>query len=62
MFWDCSNYGQSSMCALWVAKDPLEILHHVDSCYSDQTVWMCRLISVLVGHICHFRFCYASVI
>ena len=40
-------WAESSLCAQWVAKDPMLI--HVDSEASDQTGWMPRLIWVFTG-------------
>ena len=49
--WSTQSY-QSSLCALWIAKDPM--LLHVDSQDSDQTEWMPRLIRVLTRCTGHF--------
>ena len=45
-------WPESSLCALWVAKDPKFL--HADSEDSDQTERMPRLIWVFAGQICHF--------
>ena len=53
--WASTQSDQSSLCTLWVAKDP--ILLHADSEDSDQPVRMPRLIWVLAG--CK-SFCWSS--
>ena len=45
-------WWESSLCALWIAKDPR--LLHADSKDSDQTGWKPRLIWVFAGPTCHF--------
>ena len=45
-------WSESSLCTLWVAKDPLFL--HADSEDSDQTLRMPRLIWVFAGHTGHF--------
>ena len=45
-------WSESSLCALWVAKDPSFL--HADSEDSDQTGRMPRLIWVFTGRTCHF--------
>ena len=50
--WKSTLTDQSSLGALWVAKDPNFL--HVDSEDSDQTGWMSRLTSVFAGCISHF--------
>ena len=46
------DWSESSLCALWVAKDPSFL--HADSEDTDQTGRMPRLIWILAGRICHF--------
>ena len=48
----CPVWSESSLCALWVAKDPSFL--HADSEDSDQTGRMPRLIWVFAGRTCHF--------
>ena len=45
-------WSESSLCAQWVAKDPIFL--HADSVDSDQTGRMPRLIWVFAGRTCHF--------
>ena len=44
----CPVWSESSLCTLWVLKDPSFL--HVDSEDFDQTGWMPRLIWVFAGH------------
>ena len=44
-------WSESSLCVLWVAKDPTFL--HADSEDSDQTGWMPRLIWVFDGRTGH---------
>ena len=46
-----SVWSESSLCAQWVAKDPIFL--HADSEDSDQTGRMPRLIWVFAGRTCH---------
>ena len=46
------DWSESSLCAHWVAKDPMFL--HAKSEDSDQTGQMPRLIWVFVGCTCHF--------
>ena len=48
----CPVWSESSLCTLWVAKDPSVL--HADSEDSDQTGRMPLLIWVFTGHTCHF--------
>ena len=47
-----SVWSEFSLCAQWVAKDPVFL--HADSEDSDQTEQMSRLIWVFAGRRCHF--------
>ena len=49
---DSAQSDQSSLCTLWVAKDPICL--HADSEDSDQTRRTPSLIWVFVGRTCHF--------
>ena len=48
----CPVWSESSLCAPWVAKDPMFL--NADSEDSDQTGMMPRLIWVSAGRTCHF--------
>ena len=50
--WASAQSDQSSLCALWVAKD--QMLLHVNTEDSDQTGQMSMLIWVLTGRTCNF--------
>ena len=54
----CPVWPESSLCALWVAKDPM--LPHADSKDSDQTGWMPRLIWVCWVHRSFCWFCHVA--
>ena len=45
-------WPESSLCALWVAKDPMTL--HADGEDSDQTARMPRLIWIFARRTCHF--------
>ena len=47
-------WSEFSLCAHWVAKDPIRL--HADSEHSDQTVWVHRLICVFAGRTDHLVF------
>ena len=55
--WAFTQSDQSSLCALWVAKD--SVFLHVDSKDTDQTGWMPRLICLRWAHFSFCRFCHA---
>ena len=47
-------WSEFSLCAHWVAKDPIRL--HADSEHSDQTLWVHRLIWVFAGRTDHLVF------
>ena len=50
--WASAQFDRSSLCTLWLAKDPMIL--HADSEDSDQTGQVPRLIWVFAGRTCHF--------